>query len=124
MSGDDGKPQKAQITFGKFDNVDLRAAKVISAPLAEGTKSPCRVITLDVGHLGTKTSIGQYALIDEDDLVGKNVVVCVNLGQREMGPYISELLVLGTHHPESPADQSQAVPLLASDSALPGDSVF
>ncbi len=124
MTAKPEQPQKAQITFGKFENVDMRVAQVVSAPLAEGTRFPCRVITLELGHLGQRTSIGQYALHTEAELVGKNVVACVNLGQREMGSYTSEALVLGAPHPQSPEDQSQATPLFVSPDATAGDQVF
>src|SRR4051812_11657692 len=112
---------KPQITFGKFQNVDMRVARVVSAPIAEGTNAPTRVVTLDLGPLGKRQSVGQYALIDENDLVGKNIIACINLGSREIGPYVSEALLLGAPHPDSPADQSQATPLFVGDEAQPGD---
>ena len=117
-------PLKAQITPGKFDNVDLRAARVTAAPLAEGTRYPCRVLTLDLGPLGERVSVGQYALIEEADLVGSLVVACVNLGVREMGAYRSEALVLGTRHPDSPGEQGQAVPLSMDPATVPGTPIF
>src|SRR5436309_11569215 len=78
-------PPKPRITFGKFANVDMRVAQVQSAAMAEGTAKPCRVLKLDVGPLGTLTSVGQFALLSEEELVGRKVVVCCNLGPREMG---------------------------------------
>jgi tRNA-binding protein len=118
------RPLKPQITPGKFDNVDLRVARVTAAPLAVDTRFPCRVLTLDLGPLGERTSVGQYALVDEADLVGAVVVACVNLGTREMGEYRSEALVLGTRHPGSPPEQGQATPLLADPSAAAGTPIF
>jgi tRNA-binding protein len=117
-------PPKPKITFGKFENVDLRVARVVSAPMAEGTRFPCRVIELDLGHLGVRRSVGQYALLTEDELVGRHVVVCVNLGAREMGPYTSDALVLGAPHPDSPEGQAQAAPLFAHEKANPGDQIY
>jgi tRNA-binding protein len=116
--------QKGQITFGKFQNVDMRVAVVRSAAEAAEARFPSRILELDLGELGTRRSVGQFALIDEADLVGAKVVACVNLGSREMGPYTSEALVLGTPHPDSPSDQSQAVPLWAHPKASPGDAIF
>lgn len=124
MAAQTPPPLKPRITFGKFVNVDMRVAQVESAALAEGTAKPCRVLKLQVGPLGMLTSVGQFALIPEEELVGRKVVVCCNLGPREMGPYISEALVLGTPHPESPADQDQAIPLSADPRARCGDSIF
>ena len=117
-------PQKQQITSGKFHNVDLRVARVLSAPLAEGTRFPSRVVRIDLGHLGQRTSIGQFALIPEDELVGLHVVACINLGTREMGDYVSEALVLGAPHPDSPPDEAQAIPVTLAPTATPGDPIF
>lgn len=124
MKTNEKLPQKPIVSFGKFENIDLRVAQVLSAPLAEGTRKPCRVITVDMGHLGTRTSVGQFALIPEEQLVGRKVVVCCNLAPREMGPYVSEVLVLGAPHPESPADQDQALPLFVDARAICGDKIF
>lgn len=123
MSSDSQAP-KAQITFGKFQNVDMRVGRVVSAQSAEGTRAPCRVIRVDLGEHGMRTSVGQYSLLEEEDLVGKNIIVCINLGAREMGPYTSEALVLGVPHPDSPPDQSQALPLFVDNRAVPGSQVF
>jgi tRNA-binding protein len=115
---------KRPITFGKFQDVDLRAARVGTAGMASATRFPSRLLELDLGPLGARRSVGQYALLEEDELVGALVVVCANLAPRRMGPHLSEVLVLGTPHPESPPDQDQALPLLAHPGASPGDSVF
>jgi tRNA-binding protein len=115
---------KPLITFGKFQNVDMRVALVRSAPLAVGTNSPSRLLTLDVGPLGVRRSVAQFALLDEADLIGKHVVACVNLAPRQIGDYVSEALTLGVPHPDNPDGQAQALPLLVSDHATPGDTIF
>ena len=124
MSAEKQAPLKPLITFGKFVNVDMRVARILSASLAEGTRNPCHVIDLDLGHLGKLRSIDQFALVPEKQLVGRKVIVCCNLGSRAMGPYTSEALVLGMHHPGSPEGQDQAMPLYVDDSARCGDEVF
>jgi tRNA-binding protein len=118
------QPEKQKITFGKFQNVDMRVAAVLAAPLAEGTKFRSRVLTLDLGELGERTSVGQFALVDESALVGSAVVACINLGERPMGPLVSQALVLGTPHPDSPSDEDQALPLRPDSAARPGDDVY
>jgi tRNA-binding protein len=112
------------IGFDGFLAVDLRVAAVLAAPLADGTRARTRKLALDVGGLGTLQSVGQFALIDEQDLVGSHVVACVNLGTRQIGRHSSEALVLGTPHPDSPAAEAQALPLRADPAARPGDRVF
>jgi tRNA-binding protein len=120
----DKLPLKQRITFGKFQNVDMRAARVISAPLAGDTDKPSRVITVDAGHLGTFTSVAQLALIAEEDLVGRMVVICCNLSPRQIGTHTSDVLVMGVPHPDSPPDESQALPLFVDSRAVPGDPVY
>ncbi|HEX2384588.1 MAG TPA: hypothetical protein VHI95_18240 [Acidimicrobiales bacterium] len=115
---------KPTITFGKFQNVDMRVALVRSAPIAPGTNAPSRLVALDLGPLGRRQSVAQFALVDESDLVGKFVVACINLAPRQIGEHLSEALVLGVPHPDSPDGQAQALPLFVSDLATPGDRVF
>jgi tRNA-binding protein len=56
--------------------------------------------------------------------VGRNVVVCINLGPRKIGRYVSDALVLGVPHPENPDGQGQATPLYVEDRAEPGSQIF
>ena len=115
---------KPTVTFGKFQNIDMRVALVRSAPMAEGTNAPSRLLSLDVGSLGVRQSVAQFALIEEAELVGKHVIACVNLAPRQIGEHLSEALTLGVLHPDNPDGQAQALPLLASENATPGDVIF
>jgi tRNA-binding protein len=117
-------PAKDKVTFGKFQNVDMRVALVVSAPLAKGTRARTRQLTLDLGELGERTSVGQFALVDEGELIGAKVVACINLGERPIGELVSQALVLGTPHPESPDGEDQAVPLRADPDATPGQAIY
>ena len=107
-----------------FSLIDLRVAKVLSAPIATGTRAPSRVLTLDLGGLGTRTSVGQFALVDEDTLVGSLVIAAVNLGRRRIGRYDSDALTLGVAHPASPDGEAQARPIRPPSDAPPGERVF
>jgi tRNA-binding protein len=122
---------KPIITIGKFQNVDLRVARVIEIsdvveiPDARSDKKKrCCVLKLDVGVLGSKTSVGQFALVPKEELLDRKVVVCCNFAPRPMGPYSSEVLTLGSPHPESPPDEAQAIPLYAHDLAEIGSTIF
>jgi tRNA-binding protein len=115
---------KSRVDFARFASVDMRVAEVVDAPMAQGTRKPCRIFELDLGPLGRLRSVGQFALVPIEQLVGRKLIVCCNLGSRPMGPYTSEALVMGVPHPESPPDQEQALPLFVDDRARPGDQVF
>lgn len=107
-----------------FSLLDLRVARVDAAPLAVGTRVPSRVLSLDLGDLGSRTSVGQFALVDESELVGSLVVAVVNLGRRRIGRYDSDALTLGVAHPASPSSEAQARPLRPPPDASPGERVF
>jgi tRNA-binding protein len=115
---------KSQISFDDFEKLDMRVAEVLSAKEAQGARKPSRVFELDLGSFGTRQAVGQYMLVPEEDLVGKKVVVCCNLGTRKMGRYKSEVLVMGVPHPDSPEDQNQALPITVPIRAKNGDRIF
>lgn len=122
---------KPIITLGKFQNVDLRVARVVEVsdvleiPDARGgNPKRCRLIKLDLGELGTKSSVGQFAMVPTEQLLNRKVVACCNFAPRPMGEHLSEVLTLGTSHPSGPADESQAVPLYAHDLAIVGSQVY
>ncbi|MBE9570512.1 MAG: tRNA-binding protein [Proteobacteria bacterium] len=117
-------PLKQRVTFGKFQNIDMRVAQMVSAPMADGTTNPSRLVTLDAGLLGTFTSVAQITLIPEEKLVGRKVVICCNLSPRDIGGYTSEVLVLGVPRPDSPEDQDQAYPLFVDDIAVCGGPIY
>jgi tRNA-binding protein len=112
------------ISYEEFEKVDLRVAEVRSATMAVGTRSPCRVLELDLGEIGVRTSVGQYALVREEDLLGKKVVVWANTKPRRIGHYESQVLVLGAPHPDSPKDQAQALPLTVDARSPTGSKIF
>jgi tRNA-binding protein len=115
---------KSDITYSTFESLDLRIARVVSATPTEGTRAPSVDLLLDFGPLGERRSVAQFALVPEGELVGRKVVACCNLGVRKIGRYRSEVLTMGTDHPDSPAGQSQAMPLYAHPDAVAGDRVY
>ncbi len=118
------RPLKPEVSFAIFEQLDWRVARIISADIAPGTRAPSRRLELDLGRLGRRVAIGQFALIPAEELVDRRVIVCSNLGVRRLGPYTSEVLVLGTPHPDSPPGQAQAIPLYAHPNATCGDAVY
>jgi tRNA-binding protein len=115
---------KEIIGFSDFEKIDMRVGEVISVEQASGTRKPSVKITIDLGDEGIKSSIGQYALIDPSLLIGKKVVTCCNLGNRKMGKYTSEVLILGSPHPDNVEGQFQALPIFAHPSAKNGDHIY
>lgn len=87
------------LTWAEFDKVDMRAGVVTDAqPFAEA-KKPAIKLTIDFGPLGVKRSSAQVTdHYRPEDLVGRTVVAVVNFPPKRIGPFVSEVLVLGAYN--------------------------
>ena len=85
-----------RVTPNQFFAVDIRVGRVLTAEPFPEARKPAFKLTIDFGDVGIKRSSAQLTLhYKPDDLVGKLVVAVVNFPPRQVGPFISEVLVLG-----------------------------
>ena len=85
------------ISFEEFLRVDIRVGKIVSAEHFVMAKNPAYILKIDFGgEIGIRKSSAQvtvnYALAD---LPGKLVLAVVNFPRKQIGPIMSEVLVLG-----------------------------
>ena len=100
------------ITWGDFEKVDMRVGVVVDAQEFPEARRPAYKLTIDFGPLGTKRSSAQIThRFRPGDLVGRRVVAVVNFPPKQIGPFVSEVLVLGAYneagevillHPDQP----------------------
>jgi len=99
------------IPYDAFAQVDIRVGTIVAADPFPGARRPAYKLTIDFGHeIGVKRSSAQLtANYARDALVGRQVAAVVNFAPRQIGPFMSEVLVLGF------PDVAGAVVLVAPD---------
>ena len=103
------------ITFDDFLKVDIRVGRITRAEPFPEARKPAIKLWLDFGpELGEKKSSAQITThYDPDGLIGKQVMAVVNFPPRQIGPVMSEVLVLGVSDPEG------GIVLLSPDQDVP-----
>ncbi|MES2145542.1 MAG: tRNA-binding protein [Pseudomonadota bacterium] len=85
------------ITYGQFETVDIRVGRITRAESFPEARKPAIRLWIDFGPLiGEKKSSAQITRhYDPATLVGRQVLAVVNFPPRQIGPVMSEVLVLG-----------------------------
>ncbi|PYE84125.1 tRNA-binding protein [Pseudoroseicyclus aestuarii] len=107
-----------QIGIEDFLRLDIRAGRVTRAEALAQARKPAIKLWIDFGpEIGERRSSAQ--ITDHympEDLPGRTVLAVVNLPPRQIGPFLSEVLVLGL------ADAQGAIALIGPDRAIaPGE---
>jgi len=79
-----------------FATLDMRVGRVVRVEPNTAARKPAWKLWIDFGPLGERQSSAQLTeLYTEADLVGRLVIAAVNLGERRIAGFKSEVLVLG-----------------------------
>ena len=107
------------ITTEDFEMVDIRAGTITEVKPNKKSRNPSYVLHIDFGELGIKKSSAQITtLYRPEDLIGQQVICCVNLTPIHIGSVKSEVRILGT-------ESEQGVVLLQPmEKVKNGDRVF
>ena len=85
------------ITYAEFEAVDIRVGRITRAEPFPQARKPAIKLWVDFGPgIGEKRSSAQItAHYTPEGLVGRQVLAVVNFPPRQIGPVLSEVLVLG-----------------------------
>ena len=104
-----------EITFDDFLKVDVRVGRIVRAEPYPEARKPAIKMWIDFGdELGEKKTSAQVtAHYTPEGLVGKQVMAVVNFPPRQIGKFMSEVLVLGM------PDADGEVVLVGPDTEVP-----
>lgn len=109
------------IDYTDFAKVDIRVGKIIQVDEFPEARNPAYKLIVDFGaEIGTKkTSVQITQNYEKDPLIGKQVAAVVNFLPKQIGPFMSEVLVLGF------PDENNNVTLITPDKDVPlGGKLF
>jgi len=111
----------AEITYADFARVDIRVGTVVEAEPYPEARKPSYKLKIDFGaELGVKRSSAQITKhYPREALLGRQVAAVVNFPPKQIGKFMSEVLVLGF------PDAEGEVVLIAPSLAVPnGGKLF
>lgn len=98
-----------------FEKLELRIGTILNAGEFPEARKPAYKLTVDLGpEIGLKHSSAQItAIYNIKQLIGRQVVCVCNLPPKQVGPFTSEVLLLGS------MNESGEVILLHPDHPVP-----
>lgn len=102
-------------SFEDFQKLDIRVGRIVKAEPFPQARRPALKLEIDFGpELGTRKSSAQITVhYDPETLVGRQVAAVVNFPPKQIGPIMSQCLVLGF------PDAAGEVVLIAPDQDVP-----
>ncbi len=102
-----------------FANLDIRVGQILSVEVFEEARKPAYILKIDFGNdIGIKKTSAQITNYQLDELVGVRCIGVINLGDKQIGPIISQCLILGSIN-----DNGDVLLLQPSPEADLGDKV-
>ena len=103
------------ISYDDFLNVEIRVGTILEAHDFPEARRPAYKLIIDFGEkIGVKKTSAQITIrYSKEDLVGKQIAAVTNFPPKQIGPFMSEVLVLGFN------DENDAIVLVEPNHKVP-----
>lgn len=109
------------ISYADFEKVDLRSGTITKVEAFPRARKPAYKVWVDFGSdIGIKQTSAQITVhYTPESLIGKKVIGCINLGEKNVAGFISQFLLVGF------PDEDNNIHLASFDPAIPnGKKLF
>lgn len=101
---------KAVVSFeDSFARLDIRVGRVVDVELELRTHKPTYRMVVDFGKFGKRTSYGRFTQHPVEEVKGRFVLGVLNFEPLQMGPVISEALIIGVQYPKAESGEATFV---------------
>lgn len=102
-------------TYDDFEKIELRSGTVVKVEEFLRAKKPAYKVWVDFGpEVGILQTSAQVTVhYTPETLLGRSVVGCVNLGEKNIAGFISQFLLVGF------SDENGAICLITTDPKVP-----
>lgn len=103
------------VTYDDFEKVELRSGTVVKVEEFPRARKPAYKVWVDFGEdLGILQTSAQVTVhYTPETLLGRSVVGCVNLGEKNIAGFTSQFLLVGF------SDENGAICLITADPKVP-----
>ncbi|MCL4360830.1 tRNA-binding protein [Candidatus Dependentiae bacterium] len=108
------------ITYEDFIKIEINSGTIIKVEDFPQARKPAYKLTIDFGEkLGIKYSSAQITNYKKEDLIGKQIIAVTNFPEKQIGPFKSQVLVLGL-----PSKSGQVILLSPDEKVENGERLF
>ena len=103
------------ITWEEFEQVNIRSGTIVKAEEFSKARKPAFKVWADFGpEIGILQTSAQITVhYRPESLIGRSIMGCINLGEKNIAGFISQFLLLGF------SDEKGAISLVTSDPKVP-----
>jgi tRNA-binding protein len=105
-----------------FAKIDIRVGRVVEVELESRTHKETYRMVVDFGKYGKRVSYGRFTQHPVEEVKDRLVLGVLNFEPRQMGPVISEVLILGVQYPK--AESGEATFISPAVNAKIGSKLF